>query len=288
MSVNPRALGVSVLTLAQSNRLLRITFPAEPSLDGAFVVAAWRGREALSACYEHSIDLLTEDAYRPLKSLVGLAVRLAIQTNTSTAAIRYIHGQVRRVEHRGADGGLARIRLVVVPFLALLELARDSRIFQDLSVPAIVEKLLEEARADNPLVRWRLALHGHYAPRSYCTMYRESVRAFIERLTAEEGIFWFFEHTDEAATLVLADAPDALAASPQETVPFHRTAPTEAQDSLMFSTGKFALHASMQHKLLFSGAVGGDFIVHAQADRLVHVSFPRSTSFLSPFLRTKK
>ena len=37
-----------------------------------------------------------------------------------------------------------------------------------------------------------------------------------------------------------------------------------------------------------AGAVGGDFVVHAQANRLVHVSLPRSTSFFSPFFRRKK
>ena len=37
-----------------------------------------------------------------------------------------------------------------------------------------------------------------------------------------------------------------------------------------------------------SGAIGWDFVVHAQFQRLVHVSFPRSTSFFSPFLRMKK
>ena len=241
----PRSKVYWALALAQSNRLLRVGFPSAPELDAAFVVAAWRGREALSEGFEHSLDLLTEDAGRPLKSLVGLPVCLEVETNTvgamgamgaMGAIARFGHGQVLRVEHRGADGGLARIRLTVVPFLTLLGLARDSRIFQDLSVPQIIEQLLGEARVSNPLVQWRLALRSSYPVRSTCTMYRESIRGFIERLAAEEGIFTFYAHAKEGLTLVFADAPDALTRSPQPTVPFHRTAPTEAQDSLLTLT----------------------------------------------------
>ena len=49
-----------------------MTFPSGSDLDAAFVVAAWRGREALSEGLEHALDLLTEDAGRPLQTLVGL------------------------------------------------------------------------------------------------------------------------------------------------------------------------------------------------------------------------
>ena len=78
----PRSKVYWALALAQSNRLLRVGFPSVPELDAAFVVAAWRGREALSEGFEHSLDLLTEDAGRPLKSLVGQPVCLEVETNT--------------------------------------------------------------------------------------------------------------------------------------------------------------------------------------------------------------
>jgi len=59
-----------------------------------------------------------------------------------------------------------------------------SRVFQDLTVPEIVARVLDVAGVPNT---WKLA-HS-YAKRAYCVQYRESDFAFIARIAAEEGIF---------------------------------------------------------------------------------------------------
>ena len=74
-STKSRANEYWALALVQSNRLMRTTFPSAPGLDREFVVAAWRGR--------HTIDPLTEDSSRALKSNVGLHIRLEVATNTA-------------------------------------------------------------------------------------------------------------------------------------------------------------------------------------------------------------
>src|SRR5262249_53980993 len=62
-----------------------------------------------------------------------------------------------------------------------------------------------------------------YAPREYCVQYRESDFAFVSRLMEEEGIYYFFEHSESEHVLVLADdvsapapiaEPDTLAYRP--------------------------------------------------------------------------
>src|SRR5262249_54389262 len=74
----------------------------------------------------------------------------------------------------------------------------------------------------------RAVLTGSYAPREYCVQYRESDLAFISRLMEEEGIYYFFEHTEDKDTLVLADAPGA----PQ---------PIKGTDSLPYKGGLGAM-----------------------------------------------
>src|SRR4051794_29923933 len=77
----------------------------------------------------------------------------------------------------------------------------DSRIFQDMAVPAIIEKVLKDgglAGAD-----YRLSLTGTHPTREYCVQYRESDLAFISRLMEEEGIFYYFEHSDGKHVLVM-------------------------------------------------------------------------------------
>ena len=54
-----------------------------------------------------------------------------------------------------------------------------------------------------------LCCKNTYQPREYCVQYRESDFNFICRLMEEEGISYFFEHTDDSHVLVMADAASA-------------------------------------------------------------------------------
>jgi type VI secretion system secreted protein VgrG len=82
--------------------------------------------------------------------------------------------------------------------LALLAHRIASRVFQELSVPDIVQQILEEHAAKNPaiasILNMKLALRKKYMARSYCNQYRESDLAFIERILFEEGIAFRWEH----------------------------------------------------------------------------------------------
>ena len=67
-----------------------------------------------------------------------------------------------------------------------------------------------------PAWRWELADRSAYRKRSLTTQYEESCLAFLHRLLAEEGIFYWFEHAgapgDETVgshTLVLCESPRA-------------------------------------------------------------------------------
>jgi hypothetical protein len=121
---------------------------------------------------------------------------------------RWVHGIIRRMEARGASaerGGEKRhaYRVWLAPALWLLGRTKDSRIFQDESVPEIVRAVLREGG-----VRTRFRLFWTYPPRSYCVQYQESDLDFVERILAEEGILHFFDQPSseaEAEILVLTD-----------------------------------------------------------------------------------
>src|ERR1019366_9308997 len=52
----------------------------------------------------------------------------------------------------------------------------------------------------------KLSLQATYDPREFCVQYRETDFNFVSRLMEQEGIYYFFEHTDGKHTLVLADS----------------------------------------------------------------------------------
>src|SRR5690606_31952008 len=49
-----------------------------------------------------------------------------------------------------------------------------------------------------------------YPPREFTVQYRESTFNFVSRLLEDEGISYFFAHTQEGHTLVLVDTPMAF------------------------------------------------------------------------------
>ena len=57
------------------------------------------------------------------------------------ATDRFVHGVVRRFTQLGRSEGLTAYRAEVVPWLWFLSLSRDCKIFQNLSVPEIVEQV---------------------------------------------------------------------------------------------------------------------------------------------------
>ncbi|SPC16447.1 contractile injection system protein, VgrG/Pvc8 family [Cupriavidus taiwanensis] len=73
------------------------------------------------------IDLtaVSDNAGIEAQSLLGQAVRIDLLTQRSHTTLRPFHGHVTRFERVGANGGLARYRMVVEPWLALIGGAPD-------------------------------------------------------------------------------------------------------------------------------------------------------------------
>ncbi len=161
-------------------------------------VEAWWGREALSSGFELCIDLLSTDAHLELKRLLGRAVTLNTRLSDGSQAAR--SGLVRAARKLGSDGGFARYRLTVVPWIWLLGRGRHNRVFQDKTVIQIVETVFADY-ADIAAWQWTDDVAPFLAdtrPRSYCVQYGESDYAFVSRLLAEEGLGWCIEEDPDA------------------------------------------------------------------------------------------
>jgi len=223
--------------LTQDTRLLRLTTPAGAA---QLLAECVRGEEAIGRPFAFDISALSTDAAIPLKSLAGQPALLELLTADST--LRPFHGHILAAELSGSNGGLARYQLRLEPWTAFLGKGRDSRIFQDMSVCDILDALLASWRGQGKLApawRFELADRGIYPKRSLCTQYQESDWAFAERLMAEEGLFYFFEHLGDAAspslgshTLVIADHNAAFKPNAQALVNFTQPGAVMREDSM--------------------------------------------------------
>lgn len=191
---------------------------------GALRVVSFRGREQLSAPYAFDITVAgTElDEVTFLDQAMGRPGRLVIH---GPAGSRVVRGVVTRGASAGVyvHGRLAH-RLRLSPRLATLEHRRQSRIFQDKTTPEIVTAVLDEAGIPH---RWET--RQKEPARSYCVQYEETDLAFVQRLLAEIGAFYRFEHpgedvvTAEPEVLVFGDSPRYLPIDGEPKL-LHRTA----------------------------------------------------------------
>lgn len=162
---------------------------AGPFRGGDLLIASFRGREEISRPFSFDILALAQPDADLLDTLLGQPATLVIQNPGKPP--RVVAGLIASVEPDGSATSKDRLtyRLRVVPRLFLLKWRTVSRIFQGMSVPDIVAAVLAEAAI--PVI-WRLS--KSYPARSYCLQHQESDYDFVERLLAEEGIFYSFEH----------------------------------------------------------------------------------------------
>jgi type VI secretion system secreted protein VgrG len=180
------------------------------------LISAMHGSEGISRLFSFELSLLSENQGITFEEIVGTAVTVAIDLPWGKK--RFFNGIISRFAQTsggGTTGGDTRTssyRATMVPWLWLLSRSAESRIFQNLSVPDIAEKIFKDLGFSD----FELKLQGSYAKREYCVQYRESHFNFMSRLLEDEGIHYFFEHSDGKHKLVLGDGPQANLPCPEQ------------------------------------------------------------------------
>lgn len=186
----------------------------ETPLGGGLLFYQISGQEELGRLFEYDIELLSEDPEVDFSQVLGQAMTVEIETEGEP---RFIRGIVTSFSDVGTLGSYSRYRAKLRPWLWLLTRKSDCRIFQDMTAPDIIKEVLREHA-----ITFSESLTGSYTPREYCAQYRETDFDFVSRLMEEEGIYYFFEHTQSKLTVVLADSIGAHDPTPgYDEIPFY-------------------------------------------------------------------
>ncbi len=190
------------------------TFTAENLDEEDLRVLRFSGSEGISQCFAFDLDLATLQTDIDFESVVGSPGRLTIHTPHTD---RVVDGIVSRWEEVGHGRKTTYYSARLVPKVWTLTLIRQSRIFQQMSTPDILKKVLTGAGITTE--GFKLSLKGTYQPRNYCVQYRETDFEFISRLMEEEGMFFFFEHTeDDGHVMIVGDSPDVHPEFPDDAI----------------------------------------------------------------------
>ncbi|EEY5493533.1 TPA: type VI secretion system Vgr family protein [Escherichia coli] len=162
-------------------------------------VLTFTGHEQLSSPFRYDIQFTSRDkAITPESVLMqdGAFSLTAppVQGMPVQTALRTLHGVITGFKHLSSSQDEARYEVRLEPRMVLLARSRQNAIYQNLTVPQIVEKILRE-RHQMRGQDFVFNLKSEYPAREQVMQYGEDDLTFISRLLSEVGI-WFRFATD--------------------------------------------------------------------------------------------
>lgn len=183
---------------SQANRYLYLEAPVSPML-----LAGFSGHEGISQLFHFQLDVLVpKDTTVPFESILGKGISFGLLGTESSVPPRDLHGIVIEMAQGAQDRDFTNFKMTVAPQLWVLTCKSQNRIFQQKSVPDVLQEVFTG-------IKMTTELRGTYEKREYVVQYQESDFAFASRLMEEEGIYYFFKFTHGQHELVLADTPQS-------------------------------------------------------------------------------
>ncbi|MCZ0793205.1 type VI secretion system tip protein VgrG [Dickeya solani] len=177
--------------------------------DTTFAVVDFELGEALNQPFALSLNLASSQPGIDFGAVLDQPCELLVWYEGELQ--RRVSGIVSRFAQGDTGFRRTRYQAEVRPALWRLGLRTNARIFQTQKPDAIISTLLEEVG----ITDYAFALRHEHAVREYCVQYRESDLAFINRLAAEEGLFYFHEFDAGKHRVVFADDAGALTKGPE-------------------------------------------------------------------------
>ncbi|MEE9659081.1 type VI secretion system Vgr family protein [Enterobacter cloacae complex sp. CARB60] len=164
-------------------------------------VLAFEGDEALSRPFSYRVEFTSRDHGISKEMMLMKPGSLTLQAPLDQGygikiqqPLRVIQGVVTGFERLGTSKDETHYALTLQPHLALLDRSHQNAIYQDMSVPQIVEKILRERHGMRGQ-DFLFSLTKEYPRREQVMQYGENDLRFITRLLGEVGI-WFRFTTD--------------------------------------------------------------------------------------------
>ncbi|QIM44397.1 type VI secretion system Vgr family protein [Leclercia adecarboxylata] len=163
-------------------------------------VLRFRGGEALSEPFRWDIEFTTPQANLPPEQVLMKYASFRMRSG------KVVHGIITRLEWLSTTVDQSHYQVVLGSRLALLDHTRQCRLFQNRSVPEVVEQVLRGHGLEGPDFEFRL--ERTYPARELITQWRETDLEFIQRILSEVGIYWRTEMDDVRGldTYIFADS----------------------------------------------------------------------------------
>jgi len=189
--------------LKQDTRFAELRTPLGKDV---LVLVRFDATEGLSELFEYRIEALAAKEV-DLDAILGRPCSVTVKLYGKE---RHFNGIAVEAQWTGVRQEHHVYRLVLRPWLWLCSRTSDCRFFQDKTASEIIQ----EVWRDRGFNDFRANLNESYPKLEYCVQYRETDLAFVSRLMEQHGIYYFFEHTSDKHTLVMADSMSSHQAVP--------------------------------------------------------------------------
>lgn len=232
-----------------------------PSCLSDLDVEDFTGFEAISQLYYYDVLFTSNDKDIDATQILSKPASLTLGGGLlqKLTGQKVVSGVITGFSRISGSADETKYRITLKPFLALLDNAfRTHRFFVNQSVPEVVAQVLQ----DHGLKGWEyeLILKAAYPKREQINQYRESDLAFIERLLAEVGIFYFFTLQPDTQTEVIHFADKQSAWLPGKSLPL--SSPSGTSDNGMDSVWGI----QVRHHVVESSVTAEDYN-HREAQR---------------------
>lgn len=247
------------------NTGLQFTFQVDGLADDTFSVLEFSGMETLSSPFHFHIKLASrlEDIV-PTQTVDRFGI---LRTWINGKMVQVRHGIIS--EFRQGDTGHhhTMYEVTLVPSIARLALRQNTRMFQQQPAQEIIQLILQEMGIQD----LAFGLTKEPKVRDYCVQYRESDLEFVQRLAAEEGMYYYFEHSESSHIIIFSDDTKQAPMLPNELE-------YNTQSGGM-STGAFVRGFTQQAKICSSSAELKDYSFLNPRNSLQHNVFGNELDF---------
>ncbi|MFJ3316682.1 type VI secretion system Vgr family protein [Herbaspirillum huttiense] len=243
----------------QHRRFMRLRFPHGDGPDAPLLVQRLDAEESLSRDFSFVVELLTDDAHLPLKSMMGKL--LVIELVREDGHLRYFSGYVFAFSRQRADGAVVVYEAQLGPWFRLLSWRRDHHLFHDKTL----HQQTADIFADYPLhARWQWQVSSGDATMTDAFQYGESDHNYLSRRWEAAGWHYWYEHDASGHTLIVgSDSCQQAAIDGEQSVRFHANGGSAEDDAID--------RWSPQREMAASSVVLGSFDFKSPTPRWIEV-----------------
>jgi type VI secretion system secreted protein VgrG len=218
------------MALAQTQRLFSFDSPLGPN---KLLVNSFGGSEHISELFSFQLELVSEDFNIDWDQIIDRNVTVGIRQKDSVS-FRYFNGYINNFEPMRHEGRFAYYSAEMVPWLWYLTQCQDHLIYQEKTVPQVLELIFQKLGFRDYEIK---KLGDRHQPWINCCQYAENAFVFVSRIMEAEGIYYWFKHEQGKHTMIIADtAASALPVPYQSTMKYeHETGNMARTEDTIFN-----------------------------------------------------